>query len=101
MGTRFDAGDHIVAVRWYERVTTDPERRTFEIGGDEVCFFNSTELRCRNVQMELHSGPALRARRGAAATSALATCAAAESKEPQRQYRLLRDIEIDILKHCR
>ena len=43
--TNYNANDHAIAVEWYERVTDDPERRTFVRGDGVVCFINSTELR--------------------------------------------------------
>ena len=41
--TQFNEGDFAIAVRFYERVASDPERRTFVAGGRGL--INSTELR--------------------------------------------------------
>ena len=43
--TVFSKGDHAIAIDWFERVSDDPERRTFVRGDGVVCFTNSTELR--------------------------------------------------------
>ena len=46
-GTRFNTGDYMVAVQWYERLTEsgDGERREFIRGPRMVDVINSTELR--------------------------------------------------------
>ena len=43
--TMLSKGDHAIAVEWFERVSDDPQRRTFVRGDGIVCFVNSTELR--------------------------------------------------------
>ena len=42
---RFHAGDHAVAVEWFERAADDEEDRTFYPGDAGMQLFNSTELR--------------------------------------------------------
>ena len=46
-GTRFNTGDYMVAVQWYERLTEsgDCERREFIRGPRMVDVINSTKLR--------------------------------------------------------
>jgi hypothetical protein len=44
-GTRYDKGDYMIAVQWYDRLSEDDERRTFVEMTPVVSFFNSTELR--------------------------------------------------------
>ena len=55
-GTRFDEGDCAIAVRWLQRLSEDPEQRTFEYHVNdtaEVSVLNSTELRHTNIELEL------------------------------------------------
>jgi hypothetical protein len=52
-GTRFDAGDYMVAVQWYERLceSGDGERLEFVMGERKVDVINSTELRLAGFAM--------------------------------------------------
>ena len=67
-GTRFDPGDHAIAVRWLARLAEDPEQRTFEFTGEEEQFvINSTELRYVNVALDMVppiAAPVRRSNRG-------------------------------------
>jgi hypothetical protein len=53
-GTRFNTGDYMVAVQWYERLTEngDRERREFVRGERMIDIINSTELRMTGVRVE-------------------------------------------------
>jgi len=53
-GTRFNTGDYMVAVQWYERLTEngDRERREFVRGERMIDIINSTELRMAGVRVE-------------------------------------------------
>lgn len=57
--TSFDAGDHAIALEWYERVPDDRDRLTFTRGDRALCFVNSTELRhivpFHGVAADLHT----------------------------------------------
>jgi len=73
--TRYDPGDCAIAVVWLERLAEDPERRTFElVEGTKPSLFNSTELRCIDIQMEKEAGPTpvirRKSRRGHASSKA-------------------------------
>jgi hypothetical protein len=51
--TRFDAGDFMIAVQFYERSPDcDDERRLFVMGEEHVDVLNSTELRGRGFMMD-------------------------------------------------
>ena len=51
-GARFNAGDFLVAVHWYERLAEsgDGERREFVRGKQMIDVINSTELREAGVK---------------------------------------------------
>ena len=53
-GTRFNDGDYMVAVQWYERLTEsgDGERREFIRGERMLDAINSTELRLAGFPMD-------------------------------------------------
>lgn len=53
-GTRFTAGDYALAVKWLDRLSEDPEQRTFELNHESVETFviNSTELRMSNLELD-------------------------------------------------
>ena len=56
-GTKFDRGDYVVAVQWLVRLAEDSEQRTFELKPDAPQdVFNSTELRCIDVQLDKQDG---------------------------------------------
>jgi hypothetical protein len=49
---RFDEGDFMVGVQWYERVPdADDERRVFVCGEEHSCIMNSTELRLAGFEV--------------------------------------------------
>jgi hypothetical protein len=52
-GTRFNTGDYMVAVQWYERIAEsgDGERREFVRGERMIDVINSTELRMAGVKV--------------------------------------------------
>jgi hypothetical protein len=52
-GTRFNTGDYMVAVQWYERLAEsgDGERREFSRGERMIDVINSTELRMVDVRV--------------------------------------------------
>ena len=57
--TRYDDGEYGVAVQWLSRLAEDPEQRTFELDkSSEQFIFNSTELRCIDIEMpRMCAGP--------------------------------------------
>jgi hypothetical protein len=50
-GTRFNTGDYMVAVQWYERLGESAERREFIRGKRMIDVVNSTELRLLGFEM--------------------------------------------------
>jgi hypothetical protein len=53
-GTRFDRGDYMIAVQFYERsVDCDEERRQFVMGQAEVDVINSSEVRLAGFSMDV------------------------------------------------
>ena len=87
-GTRFNTGDYLVAVQWYERLpeSGDGERREFIRGTREIDVINSTELRWYGFEMiSIGSFPG----------------AAEDDAEAQRKWELPRDIEAEALTWCR
>ena len=56
-GTQFHRGDYVVAVQWLVRLAEDCEQRTFEYKSDAPQdVFNSTELRCIDIQLDKQDG---------------------------------------------
>ena len=88
-GTRFNTGDFMVAVQWYERLTElgDGERRKFIRGERMLDVINSTELRLVHFEME--------------ATGVLSTLAVNDDPESRRKWRLPREVEAEALSWCR
>ena len=93
--TRFDAGDYAISVKWsgcalkkdhlrlllcrLERLSEDPEQRTFELAGSgaDISVINSTELRLVGVEMDKYKEKPLgvaprRSQRGSTRASSLA-----------------------------
>jgi len=52
-GTRFNTGDYMVAMQWYERIAEsgDGERREFVRGKRMIDIINTTELRMAGVKV--------------------------------------------------
>jgi len=88
-GTRFNSGDYMVAVQWYERLAEsgDGERREFEQGERMIDVINSTELRMVNVKVtEIGAFPATEEANG---------------DEALKKWQLDRDHEAEALTWCR
>jgi hypothetical protein len=89
--------DHVVAVRWLERLTEDPELRTFELKPNAPQdVFNSTELRCVDVQLDKENGQLAPVRRSARANSQRASQAIARAI----RYVVPTEVEQMILVDC-
>ena len=91
-GTRFNTGDYMVAVQWYERLTEsgDGERREFIRGTRMIDVFNSTELRLVGFRMEV--------------IGALARKNDGDEPDPEEariKWKLPRDSEAQALTWCR
>jgi hypothetical protein len=68
--TQFDRGDYVVAVQWLVRLAEDSEQRTFELKPNAPHdVFNSTELRCIDVQLDKEDGNLAPVRRSMRARS--------------------------------
>ena len=89
-GTRFNTGDYVVAVQWYERLGESAERREFARGERMIGVINSTELRMLGFEM--------------ASIGAFPT-ATSDDEHDAREARitraLSRDDEAEALKWCR
>ena len=79
-GTKFDRGDYVVAVQWLVRLADDSEQRTFVLKPDAPQdVFNSTELRCIDVQLDKQDGNFAPVRRSLRASSRSAARAVARA----------------------
>jgi len=87
-GTRFNAGDYMVAVQWYERLPGDGERRQFYREEPNIYVINSTEL--RGVDVEVTVIGALPSVPGAS-----------DDPEAFLKWELCRDAEAEALTWCR
>ena len=88
-GTRFNTGDYMVAVQWYERLTEsgDGERREFIRGPRMVDVINSTELRLVGFPMN--------------AIGAFPALAVNDDPEARQKWKLPREVEAEALTWCR
>ena len=50
-GVGHHTGEYAMAVKWFERDVSDPERRTFHLGNGPVECFNCSDLRAISIQM--------------------------------------------------
>ena len=88
-GTRFNTGDYMVALQWYERLaeTGDGERRVFVRGERMIDVINSTELRMTGVRV--------------VAIGAFPQNEDASDPEGLTKWELRRDDEAEALTRCR
>ena len=88
-GTRFNTGDYMVAVQWYERLSEsgDGERREFIRGKRELDVINSTELRMVGFEM--------------GAIGAFPAAAGNDDPGALLKWELPRDVEAEALTWCR
>ena len=88
-GTRFNTGDYMVAVQWYERLSEsgDGERREFIRGKRKLDVINSTELRMVGFEM--------------GAIGAFPAAAGNDDPDALLKWELPRDVEAEALTWCR
>jgi hypothetical protein len=87
--TRFNTGDYMVAVQWYERLSEsgNGERREFVRGKRMIDVINSTELRLIGFEMTC--------------IGVFPAEAGSDDKEARRKWELPRDVEAEALTWCR
>ena len=108
-GTRFNKGDFMVSVQWYERVgdSGDGERREFTMGEREIDVINSTELRSYGFDVkDLGSPPSISSVLSVPASSSSSSSGAAAATEARKvaaqgRWLLSRRDEAEALPWCR
>jgi hypothetical protein len=96
--TRFDPGDYAIAVRWLGRLAEDPQQRTFELAPEsEEFIINSTELRFKDVELELVPplGPVVRR-----SARPMSKAQSSKGRVLNRKYVIPAETEQAILNEC-